>query len=187
MTRGNFFTAITGAIAAAIPGKSETLFQECAACAAKPGSPVLCVDCLRRRDGSPKAAPKVAVEEFSVKGKLMVLKTPMNLSESQKENVRTSIQPLLDELGFKIMELSDPLQASDEAMVERIASRIAEKMKPSDEVQVRRNGGLLCKCGFEMICVSDWPNPRRTFECRHEHCDRNRIQVLEPLHSTKLA
>lgn len=26
-------------------------FVECAACAAKPGSPVLCIDCIRRRQG----------------------------------------------------------------------------------------------------------------------------------------
>jgi hypothetical protein len=36
--------------AAAAKMRRETEFQECAECSAKPGTPTLCPDCLRRRD-----------------------------------------------------------------------------------------------------------------------------------------
>lgn len=37
--------------AAALAYPTSTEFVECATCRAKPGSPILCDDCLRRRDG----------------------------------------------------------------------------------------------------------------------------------------
>jgi hypothetical protein len=195
MTRANFFSAITGAIAAAIPGKSETAFKECPECAAKPGSPILCEDCLRRRDGNSSNLPPAKIEEFSAKGKLFVIELPIHLSEQGRHDAHSSLKHFEEQLGCRFMlvppgyKIYDPTVAPNEAMVERIAERVAEKIRPEDEFPVRTSAGLLCECGYEMWAVGEtFPTPpRRLFECRNPNCRRHGMKVWEPMHAGRTA
>ena len=104
MTRANFFAAITGAVAAVIPGKSET--------------------------------PKV--EEFSPKGKLLVVKLDCYLTEVARIRVLESLESFRTRLGCEFLvcdkrtEIYDPAVAPNEAMVERIAERVCEAREEAE-------------------------------------------------------